>query len=162
MGILPLIYGLMKKRIPEQSPKVQALARPPWARTLGPRPMTSLADRGGQKTIFTLVAGFIDGEGNFQVFIDRNYLRAAFRIRLHIDDIATLYKIKEILGVGNVTIQGSNCLYTIGDLYSLKTVLLPLLDEYNLLTSKWLDYLDFKSVVNYLLYNRVRIKSTFC
>ena len=50
--------------------------------------------------------------------------------------------------LGNVTIQGSSCLYTIGDLYSLKTVLLPLLDEYNLLTSKWLDYLDFKSVVN--------------
>lgn len=82
--------------------------------------------------------------------MDRNYLRAVFRIRLHIDDIATLYKIKEFLGVGYVTIHGSNCLYTIGDLYSLKTVLLPLLDEYNLLTSKWLDYLDFKSVVNYL------------
>jgi len=48
---------------------------------------------------------------------DRNYLRAVFRIRLHIDDIATLYKIKEFLGVGNVTIQGSSCLYTIGDLY---------------------------------------------
>jgi hypothetical protein len=86
--------------------------------------------------------------------MDRNYLRAVFRIRLHIDDIATLYKIKEFLGVGYVTIHGSNCLYTIGDLYSLKTVLLPLLDEYNLLTSKWLDYLDFKSVVNYLYTTR--------
>ena len=52
--------------------------------------------------------------------------------------------------VGNVTIHGSNCLYTIDDLYSCITVLLPLLDEYNLLTSKWLDYQDFKSVVNYL------------
>jgi len=72
----------------------------------------------GQKTIFTLVSGFIDGEGNFQVFIDRHYLRAVFRIRLHIDDIATLYIIKEFLGVGNVTIHGSNCLYTISDLYS--------------------------------------------
>lgn len=49
--------------------------------------------------------------------------------------------------VGNVTIHGSNCLYTINDRYSLKT---ELLDEYNLLTSKWLDYQDFKSVVNYL------------
>ena len=92
--------------------------------------------------------GFIDGEGNLKVFMDRHYLKAVFRIRLHIDDIATLYKIKEFLGVGNVTIQGSSCLYTIGDLYIWKTVLLPLLDEYNLLTSKWLDYLDFKSVVN--------------
>jgi LAGLIDADG endonuclease len=43
-------------------------------------------------------SGFIDGEGNFQVFLDRHYLRAIFRIRLHIDDIAILYKIKEFLG----------------------------------------------------------------
>jgi hypothetical protein len=43
-------------------------------------------------------SGFIDGEGNFQVFLDRNYLRAIFRIRLHIDDIAILYKIKNFLG----------------------------------------------------------------
>jgi hypothetical protein len=66
------------------------------------------------------LSGFIDGEGNFQVFMDRNYLRAVFRIRLHIDDIATLHKIKEFLEVGNVTILGSNCLHTINDRYSLK------------------------------------------
>ena len=122
-GILPLIYGLMKKTNPDQMDKNQFSH---W------------------------LSGFIDGEANFQVFMDRQYLRAAFRIRLHSDDISTLYKIKEFLGVGNVTVNGSNCLYTISDLYSLKTVLLPFLDEYNLLTSKWLDYLDFKSVVNYL------------
>jgi len=104
--------------------------------------------------------GFIDGEGNLKVFMDRHYLKAVFRIRLHIDDIATLYKIKEFLGVDNVIIQGSNCLYTISDLYSLKTVLLPLLDEYNLLTSKWLDYLRFQIGSKLLIYNW--IKSTFC
>lgn len=56
----------------------------------------------------------------FKFCMDCNYLRAVFRIRLHIDDIASLYKIKEFLVVGNVTIHGSNCLYTISDLYSLK------------------------------------------
>ena len=39
------------------------------------------------------LAGFIDGEGNFQVFIDRDYLRVAFRIVLHVDDVETLNKI---------------------------------------------------------------------
>ena len=36
------------------------------------------------------LAGFIDGEGSFQVFLDRVYLRVMFRIRLHKDDINVL------------------------------------------------------------------------
>jgi hypothetical protein len=32
----------------------------------------------------------------------------------------------------------------------MQNILLPLLDNYNLFTTKWLDYLDFKLVVNYL------------
>ena len=33
--------------------------------------------------------------GNFQVFMDRKYVRVMFRIRLHVDDVAILYRIKE-------------------------------------------------------------------
>nr|AAX34435.1 LAGLIDADG homing endonuclease [Cyclocybe aegerita] len=95
-------------------------------------------------------SGFIDGEGNFQVFLDRQYLRAIFRIRLHIDDIAILFKIKKFLGVGKVSIHGSICLYSITNTRDIKNVLLPLLDNYKLYTSKWLDYIDFKLVINYL------------
>ena len=88
------------------------------------------------------LAGFIDGEGNFQVFLDRHYL--------HIDDIAILYQIKEFLGVGTVRINQNSCVYSIGNAGDLLTVLLPLLDRNLLYTTKWLDYLDFKSVVIYL------------
>ena len=38
------------------------------------------------------LAGFIDAEGNFQVYLDRLYLRVMFRIRLHKDDIDVLQK----------------------------------------------------------------------
>ena len=38
------------------------------------------------------LTGFIDGEGNFQVYLDRHYLRVMFRIRLHKDDINVLQK----------------------------------------------------------------------
>lgn len=76
------------------------------------------------------------GEGNFQVFLDRHYLRAIFRIRLHIDDIAILYKIKEFLGVGNVSVHGSNCLFSITNIRDMQKVLIPLLDKYNLFTTK--------------------------
>jgi hypothetical protein len=96
------------------------------------------------------LTGFIDGEGNFQVYLDRNYLRVIFRIRLHIDDITTLEKIRDFLGVGRVAIEGSSCVFIISNVKDLLTILFPLLDKYHLYTTKWLDYLDFKSVVLFL------------
>ena len=42
------------------------------------------------------LSGFIDGvaggQGNFQVFLDRYYLKVMFRLRLHKDDINVLKK----------------------------------------------------------------------
>jgi LAGLIDADG endonuclease. len=96
------------------------------------------------------LTGFIDGEGNFQVYLDRSYLRVMFRIRLHIDDIVVLQKIRDFLGVGRVVIEGSSCLFIISDVKSLLTFLFPLLNKYQLYTTKWLDYVDFKSVVLFL------------
>ena len=123
LSIVPLVYKMFNRKVPAELNRNQ----------------------------FSLwLSGFIDGEGNFQVFLDRNYLRVIFRIRLHIDDIAILYKIQEFLGVGKVSIHGSNCLFSISNIRELQNILIPLLDNYNLFTTKWLDYLDFKLVVNYL------------
>ena len=96
------------------------------------------------------ITGFIDGESNFQVYLDREYLKVMFRIRLHIDDIAVLFSIRDFLGAGRVRQNGNNCQFIISDVNSLTTVLIPLLDQYGLFTSKWLDYLDFKLVVAHL------------
>ena len=122
LSLLPLLYKIYNRKVPTDM----------------------------NKNKFSLwLSGFIDGEGNFQVFLDRHYLRAIFRIRLHIDDIAILFplpaafgcgqrqgKIKEFLGVGKVTIHGSNCLYSITNIRDIHNVLVPLLDSYNLFTSK--------------------------
>jgi len=96
------------------------------------------------------ISGFIDGEGNFQVYLDRLYLRVMFRIRLHVDDVGVLHKIKDFLGVGRVVISGDSCVFIISDVNSLLNVLFPLIDKYKLYTTKWLDYIDFKSVVLFL------------
>jgi len=96
------------------------------------------------------LTGFIDGEGNFQVYLDKEYLRVMFRIRLHIDDITVLQKIRDFLNVGRVVIDGNSSVFIISDVKSLFSVLFPLLDKYNLYTTKWLDYIDFKSIVNFL------------
>ena len=96
------------------------------------------------------LTGFIDGEGSFQVFLDRQYLRVMFRIRLHKDDINVLQKIQEFLGVGRVVLDGNTCVFIISNVKDLINVLFPLLDKYNLYTTKWLDYIDFKKVVYFL------------
>ncbi len=73
------------------------------------------------------------------------------RINLHIDDIAVLHTIKQFLGVGSITSSGSVCTFTIRDARALVNVLFPILDQYHLFTTKWLDYLDFKLVTQHLL-----------
>jgi hypothetical protein len=109
LSVLPLVYKIFNRKVPADMDRNQ----------------------------FSLwFSGFIDGEGNFQVFLDHHYLRAKFRIRLHIDDIAILYKIKEFLGVGNVSVHGSNCLFSITNIRDMQKVLIPLLDKYNLFTTK--------------------------
>jgi len=109
MSNVPFIYSLFKQRPPAE------MNRDQFARWF---------------------SGFVDGEGSFQVFLDRSYLRVMFRIRLHIDDIAILYRIQEFLGVGKVQINNNSCVFVISRLDDLKNVLLPLLDQHNLFTTK--------------------------
>lgn len=121
--LLPFVYNLLDKNKPE------TLNKEEFSRWL---------------------TGFIDGEGNFQVFMDRVYLRVMFRIRLHIDDIGALYNIKEFLGIGRIIKDGDSCVFIISNVNDLINVLFPLIDNYKLFTTKWLDYNDFKSVAMYL------------
>ena len=59
-------------------------------------------------------------------------------------------KIQTFLGVGRVVIEGNSCVFIISNVKELINVLFPLLDKYNLYTTKWLDYIDFKKVVLFL------------
>lgn len=93
------------------------------------------------------LSGFIDGEGYFQLWFDKLTLRLAFRIKLHIDDVAVLYKIQNFLGVGRVKTYPTYCLFILDNVQELITVLFPLLDANTLYTTKYLDYVDFKRVV---------------
>ena len=78
------------------------------------------------------LSGFVDAEGNFQVFIDRHYVRVLFRIVLHIDDIQILYLIKNNLSVGTVRTSGDHCVYSIGKVTDLINNLIPILDKHTL------------------------------
>jgi LAGLIDADG endonuclease len=98
------------------------------------------------------LSGFIDAEGNFQLFFDRHYLRVLFRITLHIDDVEILYTIQKYLGVGTVKLHKTYCVYSILGTADIIEVLISFLGQYPLYTTKYLDYADFKSAVE-LLYS---------
>lgn len=103
------------------------------------------------------LSGFIDGEGSFHVGLTKkNTMVFKFIISLHIDDILILYKIQKHLKTGKVYKypKNSNCNYTINGLHNCFISILPLLNEFPLLTTKYYDFKYFSS----LIYLRLSIK----
>ncbi|PQE31504.1 LAGLIDADG (mitochondrion) protein [Rutstroemia sp. NJR-2017a WRK4] len=108
--------------------------------------------------------GFSDGESNFTIILhkDSNGIikNVAFRfiIELHVDDIDALNYIKSKLNLGNdISVYGSSCKFTVThpkDIYKL----ISIFDKYNLNTTKYLDYLDFKKA--FILYQEERCLSS--
>ena len=74
-----------------------------------------------------------------------------FRIGLHVDDLAVLQFIKDKLGIGNITIKstGDICTFSVSNEEGIYA-LISIFDKYNLNTTKYLDYLDFRKA--FILY----------
>jgi hypothetical protein len=94
--------------------------------------------------------GFTDAEGNF--FINRilkkdnittSSFSFMFKITLHKDDEMVLRYINNKLGVGGVRFYKNECIFNITDRKGV-ALLIDIFDKYNLNTTKYLDYLDFK------------------
>lgn len=109
------------------------------------------------------LAGFIDGEGNFQI----NPLKGKsgeivkfsfmFNINLHVDDIDVLHSISKILGIGSVTSDTTNpgkyvYSYRINKQSELSK-LIGILNSSPLNGVKYLDFLDFSKAYD-LYFNR--------
>ena len=100
--------------------------------------------------------GFSDAESNFSINpkLDKNGLNInrfsfAFLIGLHIDELSVLEYIKNKLEIGNITVTNKECKFSVTDKEGIKK-LISIFDKYNLNTSKYLDYSDFKKA--YVLY----------
>lgn len=92
------------------------------------------------------LSGFIDGEGYFSVYINKNnHIEFRFKIEIHIDDCNILYKIKKYFGVGYINIRKTRpiCVYTIVGSKSCMNSVVPLLNKYPLKTNKYHDYKNF-------------------
>lgn len=94
-------------------------------------------------------SGFIDGEGNFSIFLDRAHIRFRFKINLHIDDLQVLNIIKSNLNIGHIIIEEkrNSCAFVVQNFSELKDVLCPIFINFPLHTSKKLDFQDFYTAI---------------
>jgi len=104
--------------------------------------------------------GFSDGESNFSLNIiyselDQTQVKRVkfeFRIALHIDDISTLEFIKDRLQIGNVRKFNADAMavFSVTDSTGFYK-LFSIFDKFNLKSTKYLDYLDFREA--FILYH---------
>lgn len=115
-------------------------------------PGNPLNNKMSDKEFFEWFVGFCDGEANFAVYLRKDKsgrINFAFRIELHVKDIAVLNFIKEKLGCGTVAISQSreSAVFSITGSNDLINVLIPIFEKFPLNTTKHLDYLVFKEVL---------------
>lgn len=100
--------------------------------------------------------GFSDAESSFIVHkvLDKNgnisKFSFMFAIELHIDDLHTLEFIKNKLGFGNIRIYKDKCIFTVSDKQGVYE-LISIFYKFNLNTTKYFDYLNFKKA--FILYH---------
>ena len=111
--------------------------------------LLSNSQRLNAKDLIWLV-GFVEGDGSFSVSRNGKYVKYTFSIELSIEDIALLYKVKNLLGnVGGSITQRTRkgittARFKIEAKEQLKSVILPIFETYPMLITKHYDFLFFK------------------
>jgi len=99
--------------------------------------------------VFPYIVGLIEGDGWFLLTKNGKYIKYEFGIELDIRDIQLLYKLKKILGVGTIDIRDKKnnkmCIFRIKDKSHLKNIIVPIFNQYPMLSNKQYDFLNFKT-----------------
>lgn len=97
--------------------------------------------------------GLIDGDGCFCISFksESRRIRAEFDIAQHISSIELLEKVRELLGCGTITKQSDTVIrYRISSLKKVGSVLIPIMEKYQLHTMKANHYAIFKQICELL------------
>jgi len=99
------------------------------------------------------VTGIIDSEGNFSILVqktkDGNKISLAFKVTQKEHSKGILIYLQKYFDCGNIYIDNrkeNGYKFSVNKIEDILTKVIPHLDNYPLLTSKNLDYLDFKKV----------------
>ena len=98
------------------------------------------------------VTGITDAEGNFSINYNKNSnkITYSFKVTQKGHSLVILNDLKIFFGVGNISIENKNLQafkYTITDSKLIIDKIIPHFDKYPLVTSKRLDYLDWKEAI---------------
>ena len=105
------------------------------------------------------VAGFVDGEGCFNVSIrphptvrygSRYVVGHVFQIYQHHDDLELLENIRVFFGCGYIRSKGPNSnvsTFTVSRRDDLRTIVIPFFERYPLNSQKHQDFLKFREIV---------------
>ena len=96
------------------------------------------------------LVGFTDGDGNFYITHQGNKWGLSYKLSQSRYNLRVLYYIKSQLGVGSVTKDNTKGQFFIRDRKVIEEIILPVFDNYPLLTSKFFDYLRFKKALTVL------------
>jgi hypothetical protein len=110
-----------------------------------------------ENQIFAYLVGLIEADGWFSISKKGKYLLYEFGIELNKKDIQLLYKIKTLLGVGNITkLKRNNMVrYNIRNKKHLLDIIIPIFDKYPMLSNKQYDFINFKSnLINKIIYSK--------
>ena len=110
----------------------------------------SASQRLNAENLYAYLVGLIEGDGWFTISKNGKYLTYEMGIEMNIRDIQLLYKIKAWLGRGIIIIHKDNNdnpksrTYRIRNKSHLKNIILPIFDQYPILSMKKYDYLRFR------------------
>ena len=97
---------------------------------------------------FPYLVGLIEGDGWFSVTKNGKYLKYEFGIEMSQRDIQLIYKIKKILGIGQINFRSRNnqrtVMFRVRNKNHLKSIIINIFDKYPLLSNKKYDYFRFK------------------
>ena len=100
---------------------------------------------------YAYIVGLFEGEGFFSITKKGKYLTYETGIEFSIRDAKLIYKIKNLLAVGIVSIRKRGEIemisLTIRDKNHLKNFILPIFDKYPMYSNKQYDYLRFKNAL---------------
>jgi ubiquinol-cytochrome c reductase cytochrome b subunit len=98
--------------------------------------------------------GFVEGDGCFSITKNGVYTKYEFSIEVSVRDINLLYKIKSILGIGYISQRVRKSVITgepiemarlkVSSKGDLIQIILPIFEQYPMLTNKQFDFLYFK------------------
>lgn len=95
------------------------------------------------------LVGLVDGDGCFHVYINNEGTKISFKLKIvqSVYNEKLIHYIKKELGVGNINKSGGMINYEITNKKNIKEIILPIFDNYKLLSSKRFNYLKFKECI---------------